>query len=57
MVKKVEVVSVIRVVTPIGAGTHEDPRRDGLQYYDMDGNLLFVTDADEQVKITYHPIK
>ena len=43
-VKKAKVVSVIQVEAKIGTGTKEDPVRNVIQYWDLDGNLLAERD-------------
>lgn len=39
-VKEAKVVSVVRVEAKIGTGTKEDPVRNVIQYWDIEGNLL-----------------
>ncbi len=51
--KKAEVIQVIKLVTEIGNGTDKDPYRAGIEYWDTDGNLLFVTEAKECLNISY----
>ena len=51
--RKAEVIPVIKLVTEIGKGTDNDPYRAGIEYWDTDGNLLFVTDATEKQIISY----
>ena len=46
---------VIVVAQEIGIGTPDYPCRPGLKYFDMDGNLLFTTDAMPETEITYVP--
>ena len=43
-VKKVKVISVVQVEAKIGTGTKEDPVRNAIQYWDLEGNLLFILD-------------
>ena len=43
-VKKAKVVSVVQVEAKIGTGTKEDPVREVIQYWDLDGNLLAERD-------------
>lgn len=45
--KEVKTIPIIRITTDIGKGTTTEPHRTGFEYWDMDGNLLFVTEADE----------
>lgn len=51
--RKAEVIQVIKLVTEIGTGTNKDPYRAGIEYWDTDGNLLFVTEAKEEIISTY----
>ena len=46
---------VVVMETKIGNGKEDDPVRDALAYYDMDGNLLFVTPADKHYETHYTP--
>ena len=43
-VKKAKVISVVQVEAKIGTGTKEDPVRNAIQYWDLEGNLLFIFD-------------
>lgn len=43
-VKKAKVISVVQVEAKIGTGTKEDPVRNAIQYWDLEGNLLFILD-------------
>lgn len=43
-VKEAKVVSVVQVEAKIGTGTKEDPVRNAIQYWDLEGNLLFILD-------------
>lgn len=56
-IKEVKVVSIIRIATLIGSGTAEDPTRDGFEYWDQEGNLLFVTEANTVHEIIFSPVK
>ena len=38
-VKKAKVIPVIQVEAKIGTGTKEDPVRNAIQYWDLEGNL------------------
>lgn len=42
---RVRVIQVVLVPVQMGKGTDDDPIRDGIEFWDMDGNLLFRTDA------------
>ncbi len=42
--KRVEIVKMVRVMWPRGAGTEDDPCRTVPQYYDFDGNLIWEND-------------
>ena len=39
-VKKAKIIPVIQVEAKIGTGTKEDPVRNVIQYWDMEGDLL-----------------
>lgn len=56
-VKTAKVIPVIQIVTTGGLGTAEDPKREVLEYRDMDGKILFVTDAWSEETINYVPKK
>lgn len=43
-VKKAKVISVVQVEAKIGTGTKEDPVRNVIQYWDIEGNLLAERD-------------
>lgn len=43
-VKEAKVVSVVQVEAKIGTGTKEDPVRNVIQYWDIEGNLLAERD-------------
>lgn len=43
-VKKAKVIPVIQVEAKIGTGTKEDPVRNAIQYWDLEGNLLAERD-------------
>ncbi len=45
--KSVKVISFIEIESAVGKGTKEDPVRIAKQYWDFDGNLIFVVDATE----------
>ena len=47
MVLKAEEVRVICVEATVGDGTHEDPCRAVVQFWDLDGRLLFTLDPAE----------
>ncbi len=46
--KEIKRIPIIRVTTDIGSGTETDPFRLGFEYWDMDGKLLFITEAEEK---------
>lgn len=54
--KKAEAVTLIKVVTEIGKGVEGDPIRDGIQYWDTEGNLLFEIDAVKENNVTYEAL-
>ena len=41
----VKLVRVIKEVSVVGAGTKEDPVRERVQYWGLDGTLLFAIDS------------
>lgn len=41
----IKVIPVIKAVRQIGNGTDENPYRTGIEYRDLDGKVLFVTEA------------
>lgn len=41
----VKLVSVIKEVSAVGTGTKEDPVREKVQYWGLDGTLLFAIDS------------
>jgi len=43
-VRTAQTVELIKVVTKAGSGTKEDPVRYVDQYWDKEGNLIFVVD-------------
>lgn len=43
-VKEAKVIPVIQVEAKIGLGTEEDPVRNAIQYWDLEGNLLAERD-------------
>ncbi len=45
--KEVKRIPIIRITTEIGTGSEKNPYRLGFEYWDMGGNLLFVTEATE----------
>ena len=54
-VKKAKIIPVIQIATKRGIGTEEDPIRDAMEYWDVNGNLLFVTDAKKEIIVNYVP--
>ena len=44
VVKRVELVEVIRVIVNVGKGTEEDPVRTEVQYWDKKGRLICKED-------------
>ena len=53
--RKVRVIRVICVPVRLGTGAEGDPIRDGIEFWDMNGNLLFTTDAEEILTSDYIP--
>lgn len=45
MKEQIKVVPVIKIVCQIGNGTKEDPYRTGVEYRDLNGKVLFITEA------------
>ena len=45
MKEQIKVVPVIRVVCQIGNGTAANPYRTGIEYRDLNGKVLFITEA------------
>lgn len=41
----VKLVRVIREISAVGTGTKEDPVRERVQYWGLDGTLLFAIDS------------
>lgn len=56
-VKKAKIIPVIQIATTRGTGTEEDPVRDALEYWDIEGNLLFVRDSKRTTKIIDEPVQ
>lgn len=54
-VKEAKIIPVIQIKTLRGAGTEEDPIRDAMEYWDTNGNLLFVVDAKKEITVNYLP--
>lgn len=54
-VKKAKIIPVIQIATKRGIGTEEDPIRDAMEYWDVNGNLLFVTDVKKEITVNYVP--
>lgn len=52
-VKKAKIIPVIQIATIRGAGTEEDPIRDAMEYWDVDGKLLFVVDTRKEITVNY----
>lgn len=48
--KLAEAVQVIRTVTLVGSGTQEDPCRDVVQYWTLDGQLIATVDPNNSLK-------
>ncbi len=48
--KLAEAVQVIRTVTLVGSGTQEDPCRDVVQYWTLDGQLIAMVDPNNSLK-------
>lgn len=46
MKEEIKVIPVIRVVCEIGDGSIESPCRTGIEYRDLDGRVLFITESD-----------
>lgn len=46
MKEEIKVIPVIRVVCEIGNGSKESPCRTGIEYRDLDGKILFITESD-----------
>lgn len=49
-VRKVKILSVIEIMATIGDGTHDNPRRVVVQYWDFKGNLLAINDPINDVQ-------
>lgn len=54
--RKVKVIQVICVPVKLGTGAEGDPIRDGIEFWDMNGNLLFTTGAEEVLISDFVPI-
>lgn len=50
VVRKVKILSVIEIMATIGNGTHDNPRRVVVQYWDFKGNLLAINDPVNDVQ-------
>lgn len=50
VVRKVKILSVIEIMATIGDGTHDNPRRVVVQYWDFKGNLLAINDPVNDVQ-------
>lgn len=50
VVRKVKILSVIEIMATIGDGTHDNPRRVVVQYWDFKGNLLAINDPINDVQ-------
>ena len=48
--KLAEAVQVIRTVTLVGSGTQENPCRDVVQYWTLDGQLIATIDPNNSLK-------
>ena len=44
--EKIKVIPVIKVVCQIGDGSKSRPYRTGIEYRDLDGKVLFITEAE-----------
>ena len=56
-VRKAKIIPVIQIATTRGTGTEEDPVRDALEYWDVDGKLLFVSDSKRTVKVINESVR
>lgn len=56
MERQVDLIQVIRIAVKIGKGTDDDPVRDGLEYWDTEGRLLFQGEAKRKTKVTFEPM-
>lgn len=52
-IEEIKIIPVIRTVSQIGCGTDDDPFREAIQYWDVDGRLLFTIDAMKEFHTTY----
>lgn len=43
--KSVKLIEVIKTEAEIGSGTEKDPVRIAVQYWDLNGKLLFIVDS------------
>ncbi len=50
VVRKVKILPVIEIMATIGDGTHDNPRRVVVQYWDFKGNLLAINDPINDVQ-------
>ena len=41
-IKEAKIIPIIKIRTLIGDGTEENPIREGFEYWDMNGNFLFI---------------
>ncbi len=46
MQEQIKVVPVIKVTCQIGNGSAESPFRTGIEYRDLNGKVLFITEAE-----------
>ena len=44
--EEIKVIPVIKAVCQIGDGSTERPYRTGIEYRDLDGKVLFITEAE-----------
>lgn len=51
--RETKIIKVIRIVTEIGDGSQNNPYRDGIEFWDEEGNLLFITEANEKMAVTF----
>ena len=54
-VSEAKIIPVIQIATMGGTGTEDDPVREVLEYWDVNGKLLFVLDAKKAVTINRVP--
>ena len=55
MIEKAKIIPVIQIATKRGIGTEEDPIRDAIEYWDINGKFLFVTDAKKEIIVRFTP--